>query len=144
MSRKLTKITAIILAVPDLASYCPDLASWAASWCGDERDIIPGEAIVAVFTPFLQDLLDHGLSRKTLNLHRDNLWLLGGEIIRDINETPKLRKRPAAELIRDAISCDEGPLIRGCVNDIEQHLFDSTCRKLKRFMAAAQTNSQQR
>ena len=87
---------------------------------------------MAVFTPFLQDLLDQGLSRKTLNLHRD------------INETPKLRKRPAAELIRDATACDEGPLIRGCVNDIEQRLFDSTCRKLKRFLAAAQLNIQQR
>jgi len=133
-----------IVVVPDLAAYCPDLATWAASWCGDERDVIPGDAIVAVFTPFLQDLLDQGLSRKTRNLHRDNLWLLGGEIIRDINETPKLRKRPAPELIRDAIAHDAGPLIRGCVNDIEQRLFDSTCRKLKRFMAAAQLNSQQR
>ena len=144
MAKQLKDESTTILAAPDLASYCPDLASWAASWCGDERDVIPGEAIVAVFTPFLQYLLDQGLSRKTLNLHRDNLWLLGGEIIHDINETPKLRKRPAAELIRDAIACDEGPLIRGCVNDIEQRLFDSTCRKLKRFMAAAQINSQQR
>ena len=35
-----------------------------------------------------------GLSRKTRNLHRDNVWLLGGEIIRDINDTSKLRKLP--------------------------------------------------
>lgn len=125
-----------------MAAYCPDLAAWPQSWCGDERDVIPGEQIVAVFTPFLLELLAQGLTRKTRNLHRDNLWLLGGEIIRDINETPKLRKRPAAELIRDVIANDEGPLIRGCVNDIEQRLFDSTCRKLKRFMAA-RTNSQQ-
>ena len=120
MPKKLKEESATILAAPDLATYCPDLATWAASWCGEERDVIPGERIVAVFTPFLQDLLAQGLSRKTRNLHRDNLWLLGGEIIRDINETPKLRKRPAAELIRDAIANDEGPLIRGCVNDIEQ------------------------
>lgn len=119
-----------------MAAYCPDLASWAASWCGDERDIIAGEQIVVVFTPFLQNLLDQGLSRKTRNQHRDNLWLLGGEIIRDINETPKLRKLPVAQLISEAIAHDTGPLIRGCVNDIEQRLFDSTCRKLKRFMAA--------
>ena len=93
-----------IVAAPDLAAYCPDLAAWPQSWCGDERDVIPGEQIVAVFTPFLLELLAQGLTRKTRNLHRDNLWLLGGEIIRDINETPKLRKRPAAELIRDAIA----------------------------------------
>lgn len=143
MPKKLKEKSATILAAPDLAAYCPDLSTWPASWRGEERDVIAGEQIVAVFTPFLQDLLDQGLSRKTRNLHRDNLWLLGGEIIRDINETPKLRKRPAQELIRDAIANGEGPLIRGCVNDIAQRLFDSTCRKLKRFMAA-QANSHSR
>ena len=126
-----------------MAAYCPDLATWPASWCGEERDVIPGEQIVAVFTPFLQDLLDQGISRKTRNLHRDNLWLLGGEIIRDINETPKLRKRPVGELIREVIANDEGPLIHGGFSEQEQRSFDSTCKKLNRFMTA-QANSQQR
>lgn len=125
-----------------LDAYCPDLATWPASWCGEERDIIAGEQIVAVFTPFLLDLLAQGLSRKTRNLHRDNLWLLGGEIIRDINETPKLRKRPVGELIREAIASDEGPLIHGGFSEQEQRSFDSTCKKLNRFFAArADSNS---
>ena len=126
---------AIVVAL-DLATYCPDLATWPASWCGEERDVIPGERIVAVFTPFLLDLLAQGLSRKTRNLHRDNLWLLGGEIIRDINETPRLRKRPVEELIRQAIANDEGPLIHGGFSEQEQRSFDSTCKKLNRFLAA--------
>ena len=125
-----------------LDAYCPDLATWPASWCGEERDILAGEQIVAVFTPFLLDLLAQGLSRKTRNLHRDNLWLLGGEIIRDINETPKLRKRPVGELIREAIVSDEGPLIHGGFSEQEQRSFDSTCKKLNRFFAArADSNS---
>ena len=61
-----------------LGNLLPGFATWPASWCGEERDVIPGQQIVAVFTPFLLDLLDQGLSRKTRNLHRDNLWLLGG------------------------------------------------------------------
>lgn len=125
-----------------LDAYCPDLATWPASWCGEERDILAGEQIVAVFTPFLLDLLAQGLSRKTRNLHRDNLWLLGGEIIRDINETPKLRKRPVGELIREVIVSDEGPLIHGGFSEQEQRSFDSTCKKLNRFFAArADSNS---
>lgn len=131
------------MATPDLATYCPDLATWAASWCGEERDVIPGEQIVAVFTPFLLDLLAQGLSRKTRNLHRDNLWLLGGEIIRDINETPKLRKRPVGALIREVIANDEGPLIHGGFSEQEQRSFDSTCKKLNRFLAA-RADSQQK
>lgn len=131
------------MVTPDLATYCPDLATWAASWCGEERDVIPGEQIVAVFTPFLQELLDLGLSRKTRNLHRDNLWLLGGEIIRDLNDTPRLRKRPVADLVREAIVNDEGPLIHGGGSEQEQRSFDSTCKKLNRFLAA-HADSQQK
>lgn len=119
-----------------MAAYCPDLAAWPQSWCGEECDVVPGEQIVAVFTPFLLDLLGQGLSRKTRNLHRDNLWLLGGEIIRDINETPKLRRRPAIELILEVIAHDEGPLIHGGFSEQEQRSFDSTCKKLNRFLAA--------
>ncbi len=95
-----------------------------------------------MFTPFLQDLLDQGLSRKTRNLHRDNLWLLGGEIVRDINETPKLRKRPALALIKDAVANDEGPLIHGGFSEQEQRSFDSTCKKLNRFLASRADNDQ--
>jgi hypothetical protein len=136
MPNKLKEKVATILCAPDLAAYCPDLATWPASWCAEERDIIPGEQIVAVFTPFLLDLLAQDLTRKTRNLHRDNLWLLGGEIIRDINEVPKLRRRPVGELIREAISNDEGPLIHGGVSEQEQRSFNSTCKKLNRFLAA--------
>ena len=143
MPKKPKEELGAIVVAPDLATYCPDLATWAASWCGEERDVIPGEQIVAVFTPFLLDLLAQGLSRKTRNLHRDNLWLLGGEIIRDINETPKLRKRPAHELIRQAIANDEGPLIHGGFSEQEQRSFDSTCKKLNRFLAA-RADSQQK
>ena len=136
MPKKLKEELGAIVVAPDLATYCPDLATWPTSWCGEERDVIPGEQIVAVFTPFLLDLLAQGLSRKTRNLHRDNLWLLGGEIIRDINDTPKLRKRPVGELIREAIANDEGPLIHGGFSEQEQRSFDSTCKKLNRFLAA--------
>ena len=113
MQKKLKEEVGAIVVAPDLATYCPDLATWPASWCGEERDVIAGEQIVAVFTPFLLHLLAQGLTRKTLNLHRDNLWLLGGEIIRDINDTPKLRKRPVVELILEAVANDEGPLFHG-------------------------------
>jgi hypothetical protein len=135
MPKKLKEKMGTIVVAPDLAAYCPDLATWPASWCGEERDVIPGEQIVSVFTPFLLDLLDQSLTRKTRNLHRDNLWLLGGEIIRDINDTPKLRKRPVGELIREAIANDEGPLIHGGFSEQEQRSFDSTCKKLNRFLA---------
>ena len=127
MTKKQREETSAIVAASDLATYC--------SWCGEARDVIPGEQIVAVFTPFLLDLLAQGLSHKTRNLHRDNLWLLGGEIIRDINETPKLRRRSARELVMQVVADDEGPLIHGGASEQAQRSFDSTCKKLNRFLA---------
>ena len=38
-----------------------------------------------------------GPSKKTVQT--STVWLLGGEIIRDLQETPKLRKKPVGELI---------------------------------------------
>ena len=48
----------------------------------------PGQQMVECFKPFLRHLLDLNLSAKTLRKHRDNLWLLGGEIISDLHQEP--------------------------------------------------------
>src|SRR5438128_2322610 len=69
----------------DLSGYCRDLAHWPRSWMGFEKDLPPGEKLVACFQPFLEHLVASGLSRKTIRKHIDNLWVLGGEIIRDLN-----------------------------------------------------------
>ena len=65
-----------------LRQACPDLDNWPKSWCYDLADIAVGQQIVEALTPFLLELLDQGLARKTVSRHRDNLWVLGGEIIR--------------------------------------------------------------
>jgi hypothetical protein len=126
-----------ILTDADLAAYCPDLVEWPTIWHYEKRDLIPGADIVAVFKPFLFHLLAQGLSRKTRNLHRDNLWLLGGEIIAELHEDPRLRKRPAIEWITAAVHPDGGPLLRGHPSKQEQRWFNSTCKKLHRFLSAS-------
>ena len=54
---------------------------------GLEKDLPPGEKLVACFRPFLEELVGSDLSPKAIQKHVDNLWALGGEIIRDLNET---------------------------------------------------------
>ena len=55
---------------------------------GLPKDLVPGEKMVAYFRPFLEHLIHLGLSKKTIRKHVDNLWVLGGEMIRDLHETP--------------------------------------------------------
>ena len=71
--------------------YCRGLAGWPRSWMGLEKDLPPGEELVACFRPFLEHLVGSDLSPKTIQRHVDNLWLLGGEIIRDLHHDPTLR-----------------------------------------------------
>src|SRR6516164_8590685 len=121
----------------NLAAYCPDLEQWPRSWRGEERDVPPGEKIVEYFTPFLRHLLNSNLSRATLRTHRDNLWALGGEIISMLHETPRLRKRPMADVVLAALSEEGGPLLSHHQGEEAQRSFDSTCRKFLRFLKDA-------
>jgi hypothetical protein len=122
-----------------LEAYCPDLHEWPRSWMGEERDLPHGEQIVECFKPFLRHLLDQNLSGKTLRKHRDNLWVLGGELISCLHETPRLRKRPMDQVVRDTLADDGGPLIFHGRSEEEQHSFDSTCRKFHRFLESGKT-----
>jgi hypothetical protein len=101
-------------AVTDLERYCRGLNDWPRSWMGWEKDVPPGEKLVACFRPFLEYLVASAdLSPKTIQKHVDNLWALGGEIIRDLNETPSLRKKTIEQTLFDVIDDEGGPLIYG-------------------------------
>jgi hypothetical protein len=104
---------------------------------GLEKDLPPGEALVVCFRPFIEHLASSSLSPKTIRRHVDNLWTLGGEIIRDLHYTPSLRKAPVDRLLRDAIHADGGPLVHNGSEEA-QRSFDSTCRKLHRFLSQPQ------
>src|SRR5216683_2267912 len=62
----------------DASAYCRDLDNWPRSWMGLEKDLPPGEELVACLRPFIEHLASSSLSPKTIRRHVDNLWLLGG------------------------------------------------------------------
>ena len=99
-----------------------------------EKDLPPGEQLLARFRPFIEQLASSSLSPKTLRRHVDNLWLQGGEIIRDLNADPSLREIAAERLLRQVVHQDSGPLVHNGSEE-EQRSFDATCRKLHRFLS---------
>jgi hypothetical protein len=101
---------------------------------GLEKDLPPGEQLLAVFRPFLQHLAASSLSPKTIQKHVDNMWVLGGEFIRDLHNDPALRKKPVDRVLLKMIEYG-GPLLYHGGED-QQRSFDSNCKKLWKFLTA--------
>ena len=121
-----------------MQTYCPDLDQWPRSWAYEARDIPPGLRMVECFKPFLRNLLALQLSRQTLRRHRDNVWALGGEVIRALQMDSDLRRWPIEQVVRSLIGDDGGPLLCHGQSEAEQGSFDATCRKLCRFLTDAE------
>ena len=92
----------------------------------EARDLAPGQQLVDAFRPFLRHLQALTLSSRTLRKHRDNLWLLGGEIISRLYETPRLRKRPMLHIVSEVVDDEGGPLISRGSTEEQQLSFDAT------------------
>jgi len=127
-----TKINRATAPRHDVEHYCRDLNGWPRSWMGLEKDLPPGEQLLTLFRPFLENLAASDLSPKTIQIHVDNMWALGGEFIRDLNYDQSLRKRPVEQHLFEMIE-DGGPLLYHGGED-QQRSFDSTCRKFRRFL----------
>ena len=119
---------------PDVLTYVPDLDEWPDSWMIDQPDRTMGKAIVSILTPFIEHLIKQGFTKRTIKRHVDSLWALGGEIITDINCDESLRKQSAKDLVINTIDEDGGPLLRNPFDPEDQIPFDSTCKKLYKFL----------
>jgi hypothetical protein len=116
-----------------LEHYCRDLDGWPRSWMGLEKDLPAGEQLLMLFRPFLEHLVASKLSPKTIQKHVDNLWALGGEFIRDLHNDSSLRRRPVDQVLSRMIEYGGPPLYHS--GEDQQRSFDSTCRKLRRFLS---------
>jgi hypothetical protein len=63
-----------------------------------------------------------------LRQHRDNIWVLGGAVIRRVQMDSGVRRRPVEQVVLDLISDDGGPLLSHGQSEAEQSSFDATCR----------------
>jgi hypothetical protein len=108
---------------------------WPDSWAGVSQDRPVGTGLVAQMRPFVVHLQELDLSRKTIRRHLDNLWVLGGEIIRRVNDEPQLRKSEPRQLLFDSVADGQAPLAPHATED-EQRSLDATARRLLRFLLA--------
>jgi hypothetical protein len=122
------------------SDYFPDLNKWPDNWMGTDEDLEIGRGLVALFTPFIQHLIDEGLAKKTIKNHGNHLCILGGEIIRNLDGFgERHRALSPRELILYYVNDEGGPLLSlldlNDKTDLSLHMaYDATCRKLWKFM----------
>ena len=100
---------------------------------GTEKDKFYGQGLLEAMRPFIEHLIVKGLTNKTIRRHMDNLWVLGGEIIRSISTNDEYGNL-AAESLRDSVGPDGGPYCSGFQHEWEMTSYDATCRKLHKFL----------
>lgn len=109
---------------------------WPKSWAGTTADIPIGVGLVAEMKPFIIQLHTLGLTPKTIRRHLDNLWMIGGEIIREINYEPALAKKQPRKLLFEAVSGGEAPYVHNATES-EQRSLDTTARRLFTFLVSS-------
>ncbi len=110
-----------------------DFYEWPERWAGISEDVPCGEGIIAIYKPFVEGLLSR-LSLNTVKRHLDNLWLLGGELIREINMNPKLREKVPMDLLLANVDETGGPYCRHLDSEEQMRAYDATCKKLFKFL----------
>lgn len=96
--------------------------------------------MLAELRPFITHLIEDGLSAKTVRRHLDNLWAIGGEVVRRFNFEPELRHESPRKLLLDAVDIGEAPLLPQAT-EAEQRSADATARKLLKFLLTKESSS---
>ena len=122
-------------------SICPDFPEWPKRWEGVKEDVPYGQALLETFRPFVAHLVAKGLSNKVIRKHMDNLWLLGGEIIRDVSMNEEYDSVSPADKLKESVSPAGGLSCRHLTTDAEITSYMATCRGLDRFLRARPASS---
>jgi len=126
ISPKASKQTLVSLSALDVMN------DWPSSWAGVPEDEPIGKALVTEMRPFVEHLT-RSLASKSVRSHLNNLWLIGGEIIRQVNYDPQQRELKAHALLLRAIESGEAPSTRN-VTHAQQDSLDATALRLLHFM----------
>ena len=116
--------------------YCEDSQHWPKRWMIVDEDLGYGEKIVEEFKPFIVFLINKKYTKKTIVKHCDNLWLLGGEIISSLNRDKDLRKISPRKILAESVDECGGPYSNHLDSETAQSSFDSTCKKLCKFLTS--------
>ncbi len=112
---------------------CKDFPDWPNRWSLVNDDLSFSKELLETFEEFVVHLDKSGLKKKTIRRHMDNLWQLGGELVRRINIDDKYNISPKDHLL-EQIDEEGGPYCRHLVTEEDFRSYDATCKKLYKFL----------
>jgi len=78
--------------------------------------------------------IQDGRSKKTVKMNAGYLWVLGGELIRSINEDENDRQLTTRGLLLKYIDDSGGPYWHHADDEEDHKRFDSVCKQLFKFL----------
>lgn len=119
----------------ELRAYCQEIEEWPKTWEISRNDAhVATEILHKVFAPFFEDLIRQQLTDETIKKHINNIWLLGGEIIDNMNFDQSLRQLNSLELVQLHIDEAGGPYSIHLTSQEQINSFDSSCRKIYEYL----------
>ena len=118
-----------------LEDICPDFNEWPESWMGVEEDRLYGQKILEIIRPFVNNMIEKGMTVRSMRRHLNSLWLLGAEIIYEVDVDGEY-DIPPEEKILSMISAEGGPYSSHLDSKTAQEQFDGTCRQLYKFLSS--------
>ena len=118
-------------------SICKDIDQWPQSWAGFPHDVPVGDKLVELFKGFLNQQIDKGRAKSTIKRHADYLWILGGEIIREISnddEDDEAYTLSGKTLLLQYINDEGGTYWTDAPSEQELVAYNSVCRRLYQWM----------
>ena len=115
-------------------AWVPDFDRWSKSWMGVEEDLAYGQKLLPWFAGFLQALYAEGLSRKTFAQYRDNLWLLGGTIIREVSLYEEYQDDPLVKLHESVTDDGILPDHYDQMTQTELKAFERMCGRFEKYL----------
>lgn len=119
----------------DVDALLARMDAWPTSWAGIAKDEGVGRNLTDLMRLFVLSLVQRHLAPKTIRRHLDNLWVIGGEIIRQLHDTPSRRTKAAKILLLDATADGELCWVSG-LTEAQQRTVDATARKLFGFLVS--------
>jgi len=129
----LAKISSNKNSLSLLFEYCKDINEWPIRWALDNSDIQIGNSINEYFKLFLIDRIEKNRTKSTIKIYARYLLVLGGELIRHINDDNN-KQLSSKDIFLKYIDSSGGPYWRHARDDFTHARYDSVCKQLFKFV----------